>query len=79
MVGWIEILSQIQTPSFSNVSTTTLEGSNSREQRGSLFFVSFAYGSFEGEPDYNPDADLNSDGIVDMRDLATVARNLGKF
>jgi hypothetical protein len=43
-----------------------------------LTLVSLAYGSFEGEPDYNPDADLNSDGIVDMKDMATVARNLGK-
>lgn len=42
-----------------------------------LSIVSMAYGSFEGEPDYNPDADLNKDGVVDMRDLATVARNLG--
>jgi predicted secreted protein len=43
-----------------------------------LTLVSFAYGSFEGEPDYNPDADLNDDGIVDMKDIFTVARNLGK-
>ncbi len=43
-----------------------------------LTLVSFAYGSFEGEPDYNPDADLNSDGIIDMQDLVIVARNLGK-
>jgi parallel beta-helix repeat protein len=43
-----------------------------------LTIVSIAYGSFEGEPDYNPDADLNKDGIVDMKDLATVARNLGR-
>ena len=42
-----------------------------------LSIVSLAYGSFEGEPDYNPDADLNKDGVVDMRDLATVAMNLG--
>jgi hypothetical protein len=42
-----------------------------------LTIVSIAYGSFEGEPDYNPEADVNKDGLVDMRDLATVARNLG--
>ena len=42
-----------------------------------LSIVSFAYGSFEGDPDYTPEADLNKDGVVDMRDLAKVARNLG--
>jgi len=43
-----------------------------------LTIVSLSYGNFKGEPDYNPEADLNEDGIVDMQDLATVARNLGK-
>jgi len=43
-----------------------------------LTIVSLAYGNFKGEPDYNPVADINEDGIVDMRDLAMVARNLGK-
>jgi len=42
-----------------------------------LSIVSMSYGSFEGEPDYDPDADLNKDGVVDMRDLAKVAMNLG--
>lgn len=39
--------------------------------------VSLAYGTFEGEPDYNPEADINTDGIVDMRDLSMVAHSLG--
>ena len=39
--------------------------------------VSFAFGSFEGEPEYDPEADINADGIVDMRDVFLVARNLG--
>ncbi len=43
-----------------------------------LTIVSLAYGTFEGEPGYNPDADLTQDGLVDMRDLVIVARNLGK-
>jgi hypothetical protein len=30
----------------------------------------------EGEPDYDYDADLNRDGIVDMRDLAMCSRHL---
>jgi subtilisin family serine protease len=43
-----------------------------------LSIVALAYGSFAEEPDYNPDADLNDDDIVDMKDLFVVARNLGK-
>jgi len=37
-----------------------------------------AYGSFEGDPEYDPEADLNKDGHIDMRDLAVVGRNYGK-
>jgi hypothetical protein len=42
-----------------------------------LTIVSLAYGSFADEPDYNPQADIYTDGIVDMRDLSLVAMNLG--
>jgi hypothetical protein len=42
-----------------------------------LTIVSLAYGCFEGEPGYNPQADIYTDGIVDMRDLSLVAMNLG--
>lgn len=31
-----------------------------------------AYGCCEGDPDYNPHADLNDDGCVDLADLATL-------
>ncbi|MCW3978098.1 MAG: dockerin type I domain-containing protein [Candidatus Bathyarchaeota archaeon] len=43
-----------------------------------LSIVGLAYGSFEGDPDYNPDADLTRDGLVDARDLATVTLNYGR-
>jgi len=43
-----------------------------------LTIVSLAYGYFEGEPGYDPVADINEDDIVDMRDIATVARHLGE-
>lgn len=39
--------------------------------------VGKAYGTFEGEPDYDPEADITKDGIVDMRDIAIVAVNYG--
>ena len=43
-----------------------------------LSIVGLAYGSFEGDPDYNPDADLTRDGLVDARDLAIVTLNYGR-
>jgi hypothetical protein len=39
--------------------------------------VAIAYFTFEGNPDYDPDADINNDGIVDVRDLSVVAFNYG--
>ena len=42
-----------------------------------LTFVSFAYGCIEGlDPCFDTDADFNSDGIVDMRDLYNAAFHL---
>jgi len=41
-----------------------------------LVYVSFAYGCMVGDPCYDPDADFNQDGWVDMRDLATCAYHL---
>jgi len=43
-----------------------------------LTIVSLAYGSMMGEPDYNPVADINKDGFVEMRDLVIVAYYLGE-
>jgi len=41
-----------------------------------LTFVSFAYGCMIGDPCYDEDADFNSDGIVDMRDIYVAAYHL---
>lgn len=41
-----------------------------------LVFVSFAFGSMVGDPEFDPDADFNIDGIVDMRDLRNAAFHL---
>ncbi len=46
-----------------------------------LDLVNLAFGTFDWEPWgigddlYNPDADINLDGVVDTRDIATVCRN----
>jgi hypothetical protein len=42
-----------------------------------LSIVCISYGSFEGEADYSPEADVTRDALVDMRDSSAVARKLG--
>jgi hypothetical protein len=42
-----------------------------------LVWLAYAFGSNEGEPYYNPDADLNGDGLVDGIDLAYLAGSFG--
>ncbi|MDH5267534.1 MAG: dockerin type I domain-containing protein, partial [Candidatus Bathyarchaeota archaeon] len=37
-----------------------------------------AYGLVIGDPEYNPEADLNQDGRVDMRDLIVICRHWGE-
>jgi len=39
-----------------------------------LVLVRLAFGSEPGEPDWNPEADLNRDGIIDIID-ATILRS----
>jgi len=43
-----------------------------------LTVVAVSYGAFEGQPGFDPDADLTDDGIVDIRDLYIVSRHLGE-
>jgi hypothetical protein len=42
-----------------------------------LSTVGAAYGTFEGLPGYNADADINKDGIIDARDVAIVTLYYG--
>lgn len=43
-----------------------------------LSWLAYSYGSLEGEPYFNPDADLDGDGIVDGEDLAFLAAGFGR-
>ncbi len=43
-----------------------------------LTIASLAYGSFDGEPGYNSNVDINKDGWVDMSDLVVIAYLLGE-
>ena len=43
-----------------------------------LYAVARAYGSSEGQPNWNPACDINSDGKVDTRDYYITCRNYGK-
>ena len=38
-----------------------------------------AYGTVEGDSNYNPDADLNDDEVIDIYDLAECSKNYGKI
>jgi len=43
-----------------------------------VYIVNKAYGSKPGDPNWNPDADLNGDDKVDMKDMYIVTREFGK-
>jgi len=43
-----------------------------------LILVSTAYGSREGDPNWNPDADVTSPwGVIDILDLVTISSKYG--
>lgn len=43
-----------------------------------LSLVGVAFGSFEGEPQYNPDADIDKDGVVNIWDISLVCIHYGE-
>jgi hypothetical protein len=40
--------------------------------------IAKAFGSYPGDPKWNPDYDLNQSGGIDMFDIRLVAKNFGK-
>jgi len=40
--------------------------------------ITHAFGSHLGDPRWNPDFDINGDGVVNMKDIGTCDRNFGK-
>lgn len=44
---------------------------------GDFAMISSSFGKCEGEPGFNPDADLNGDGCVDIGDFAIMSANFG--
>lgn len=40
--------------------------------------VADAFGAVPGDPNWNPDYDLNNDGVIDITDVSHVALNIGK-
>jgi len=43
-----------------------------------IYVVAKAFGSYGGHPSWNPNADLNSDGKIDMKDIYAVAIRFGE-
>ncbi|MGA9387910.1 MAG: hypothetical protein WBV70_03685 [Candidatus Bathyarchaeia archaeon] len=39
--------------------------------------ASLAFGSYLGDPRWNPKVDLNGDNVIDMVDLVIIAKNFG--
>ena len=44
-----------------------------------IAFVAAHYGELEGDPNWDPVADINDDGKVDIRDIAAVAAHYGEI
>jgi len=43
---------------------------------GDIAIVKASFGKQQGQPGFDPRADVNSDGIIDVRDLAFVSQRL---
>jgi len=43
-----------------------------------LTIIAQAFGSHEGHPRWNPEADLSRDGVIDIDDVVLAAINFGK-
>ncbi len=43
-----------------------------------IYAVARVYGSYPGQPNWNPDCDLNHDGKIDVTDLYIACQNFGK-
>jgi hypothetical protein len=37
-----------------------------------------AFGSYPGQPNWNPNADLNNDGKVDIKDMVLLIKHFGE-
>jgi hypothetical protein len=66
---------------FIEVEIIPLEGDVNNDCKVDIFdlaLVGMAYGSSEGDDNWDYDADLNEDGVVNIFDLAIVGINYGK-
>ncbi len=52
-------------------------GTSNRVDGQDLAWLAYAYGAGDGAPRFNPDADLNGDGLVDGEDLALLSPGFG--
>jgi hypothetical protein len=43
-----------------------------------LALAAIGFGSHTGDRRYNPFADINRDGVIDLKDLVAIIKNLGK-
>ena len=52
-------------------------GEGADEDKATAFGLSLAYANDTSGPSWDPDADLNQDGVIDFKDLAILRQNFG--
>ncbi|MFQ5455595.1 MAG: choice-of-anchor D domain-containing protein [Nitrospirota bacterium] len=61
-----------------NISTSIIPSTTNRVDGYDLNRLEIAIGSEEGDPNWDPVADINNDGIIDDLDFAILMKNFGK-
>jgi PKD repeat protein len=63
------------------ITVTVLIGDINGDGKVDIYDVAYVakrFGTHEGDPDYDPEADFNGDGKIDIYDVATVAKHFGE-
>jgi len=68
----------VRSPSFNALCKRKRDiNGNDHVNSTDLTLLSQAYGSTPGKPNWNPQADLNPDGVIDAEDLGILGKNYG--
>ena len=74
-VSWLDDASSTQRHTFWSMGDVNKDG---YIDNADTSLLNAAYGSHPGDPNWNPDADLDSNGVVGLSDLTMLSSNLGK-
>lgn len=79
---WLRRLGVVPHGSSDLVELSLLNGDCDEDNEitiGDFAILSAAFGAAEGDPNWDPSADLNGDGEVDIGDFAILSRNFGQI